>query len=65
VKYLTGLTSELGYASGQVWMGIIKDSDSVVRQLQRLVQQVEQSVAAEAARAPASNREQRKSKTDA
>ena len=50
VKYLTCLTLELGYATGPAWAGIIKESDGVVRQLQRLVQQMEQSVAEEAAR---------------
>jgi four helix bundle protein len=51
VKYLTSLTSELGYASGPAWAGIIRESDGVVRQMQRLVQQMEQSVAEEARRA--------------
>ena len=45
VKYLASLTSELGYAHDAEWTALIKDSDSVVRQLQRLVQQMEQSIA--------------------
>jgi four helix bundle protein len=44
-KYLASLTSELGYARAAEWTALIKDSDSVVRQLQRLVQQMEQSIA--------------------
>jgi len=44
VKYLASLTSELGYARGSEWITIIGQSDAVVRQLQRLVQQMEQSV---------------------
>ena len=63
VKYLTSLTLELGYASGPAWAGIIEECDGVVRQLQRLVQQMEQSVAEEATRAQTSNREQRRSRT--
>jgi len=45
VKYLASLTSELGYARASEWTAVIKQSDSVVRQLQRLVQQMEQSIA--------------------
>jgi four helix bundle protein len=44
VKYLASLTSELGYARGAEWNAVIGQSDAVVRQLQRLVQQMEQSV---------------------
>jgi four helix bundle protein len=42
VKYLTSLTLELGYAPGEKWSEVIKESDAVVRQLQRLVQRMEQ-----------------------
>ncbi len=45
VSYLASLTSELGYSRGAEWAAVIKQSDSVVRQLQRLVQQMEQSIA--------------------
>lgn len=44
VKYLASLTSELGYARGSEWTSIIRQSDDVVRQMQRLVQQMGQSV---------------------
>ena len=44
MKYLASLTSELGYARGAEWGLVIRDSDEVVRQLQRLVNQMEQSV---------------------
>ena len=44
VNYLASLTSELGYARGAEWITIIGQCDAVVRQLQRLVQQMEQSV---------------------
>ena len=41
MKYLTSLTSELGYARGDEWPPILEQSDAVVRQLQRLVQGIE------------------------
>ena len=44
VKYLTSLASELGYASRVEWADVIKQSDAVVRRLQRLVQRMEQYV---------------------
>ena len=44
VKYLASLASELGYARGAEWSAVVGQSDAVVRQLQRLVQQMEQSV---------------------
>jgi four helix bundle protein len=44
VKYLASLRSELGYARGSEWTSIIRQSDDVVRQMQRLVQQMGQSV---------------------
>ena len=44
VKYLASLASELGYAREAEWNAVIGQSDAVVRQLQRLVQQMEQSV---------------------
>ena len=44
VKYLAALTSELDYARGAEWTAVIGQSDAVVRQLQRLVQQMEKSV---------------------
>ncbi len=44
VKYLSSLTLELGYARGTEWTSVVRQSDDVVRQLQRLVQQMEQSV---------------------
>ena len=44
VKYLASLTSELGYARGAEWTAILKESDAVIRQMQRLVQQMEESV---------------------
>ena len=42
LKYLTSLTSELGYAPGEKWSEVIKQSDAVVRRLQRLVQRMKQ-----------------------
>ena len=50
VKYLTSLTSELGYAPSAAWPGVVKQSDAVVRRLQRLVQRMEQYVAVAEAR---------------
>ena len=44
VKYLASLASELGYVREAEWNAVIGQSDAVVRQLQRLVQQMEQSV---------------------
>jgi four helix bundle protein len=44
VKYLSSLTLELGYARGTEWTSVVRQSDDVVKQLQRLVQQMEQSV---------------------
>ena len=42
LHYLAGLTKELGYCSGPQWDDIMRQSDSVARQLQRLVQRMEQ-----------------------
>jgi four helix bundle protein len=50
VKYLTSLTLELGYAPGEKWSEVIKESDAVVRQLQRLVQRMEQLASERGAR---------------
>ena len=44
MKYLSSLTLELGYARGTEWTSVVRQSDDVVKQLQRLVQQMEQSV---------------------
>lgn len=44
LKYLASLTSELGYASGNEWSEVMKESDVVVRRLQRLVQEMERLV---------------------
>ncbi len=44
LKYLVSLTSELGYATGTEWSDIVKRSDVVVKQLQRLVHRMELSV---------------------
>lgn len=44
LKYFTSLTSELGYAAGKEWSEIMKQSDVVVRRLQRLVQEMERLV---------------------
>ena len=42
LHYLAGLTKEIGYCSGPQWNDIVRRSDSVARQLQRLVQRMEQ-----------------------
>ena len=52
VKYLATLASELGYVSAGESSALTKQSDVVVRQLQRLVQQMEQSVLEEARHQP-------------
>ncbi len=50
LKYLVSLACELGYASRTTWSDIIKQSDVMVRQLQQLVQTMEQSVSRQALR---------------
>ena len=42
LHYLTKLTQEVGYASGPPWIQLVKCSESVAKQLQRLVQEMEQ-----------------------
>jgi four helix bundle protein len=42
LHYLISLTQEVGYAAGPPWIQLVKRSESVARQLQRLVQQMEQ-----------------------
>lgn len=44
------LTLELGYASGKEWSEVMKQSDVVVRRLQRLVQEMERLAEAGAGR---------------
>jgi len=59
LKYLAELTGELGYASGPEWAHVVSRSEAVVKQLQRLVQRMEQLSAEEAANRRRTNREQR------
>ena len=42
LDYLIKLTQEVGYASGPAWLQLVKSSESVAKQLQRLVQEMEQ-----------------------
>ena len=42
LKYLAALTLELGYVNRLPWAEVLKQCDAVVRQLERLVQRMEQ-----------------------
>jgi four helix bundle protein len=42
LHYLIKLTQEVGYPSGPSWIHLVKHSESVAKQLQRLVQEMEQ-----------------------
>lgn len=42
LHYLVSLTLEVGCASGPSWIQLVKSSESVAKQLQRLVQEMEQ-----------------------
>ena len=41
LHYLMKLTQEVGYASGPSWIELVRRSESVAKQLQRLVQEME------------------------
>jgi four helix bundle protein len=51
LKYLVTLTEELGYTHGREWTDVCQRCDATVKQLQRLVQRMEQ-LAFEEARRP-------------
>lgn len=48
VKYLASLSSELGFTGGGEWKAVMSLSDAGVRQMQRLVSEMEQSIAKQA-----------------
>src|SRR5688572_33403693 len=47
LKYLAGLSQELGFVQEPAWSDVIVRCDAVVKQLQRLVQALEKQLAAE------------------
>jgi four helix bundle protein len=44
LRYLVGLAADLGLATGSDWTALLDKCGDVVRQLQRLIQRVEQSL---------------------